>query len=102
MPAMRRLDRVLAVTAAWLASKSDSVERRPRLRDATMNLVVRHPSRLPAALAAEQLRGAGKPGFMQALEAVVGYDVRDRLPQIGYPTPILSGGNHTLSTVDDP
>jgi pimeloyl-ACP methyl ester carboxylesterase len=101
LPAMRRLNRVLAMSAAWLASKSDSVERRPRLRDATLNLVVRHPSRLPAALAAEQLRGAGKPGFMQALEGVVGYDVRDRLPQIACPTLIVWGKHDRLITVGD-
>jgi pimeloyl-ACP methyl ester carboxylesterase len=101
MPALRRLDRLLAMSAAWLASKSDSVERRPRLRDATMNLVVRHPSRLPAALAAEQLRGAGKQGFMQALEAVVGYDVRDRLPQIACPTLIVWGDSDRLISVRD-
>jgi pimeloyl-ACP methyl ester carboxylesterase len=101
MPALRRLDRVLAMSAAWLASKSDGVERRPRLRDATMNLVVRHPSRLPAALAAEQLRGAGKQGFMQALEAVFGYDVRDRLPQIACPTLIVWGDRDRLITVRD-
>jgi pimeloyl-ACP methyl ester carboxylesterase len=101
MPALRRLERVLAMSAAWLASKSDSVERRPRLRDATMNVVVRHPSRLPAALAAEQLRGAGKPGFMQALEAVVGYDVRDRLPQIACPTLIVWGDGDRLIPVRD-
>jgi pimeloyl-ACP methyl ester carboxylesterase len=101
MPALRRLDRVLAMSTAWLASKSDSVERRPRLRDATMNLVVAHPSRLPAALAAEQLRGAGKPGFMQALAAVVEYDVSDRLPQIACPTLIVWGDRDRLITVRD-
>jgi 4,5:9,10-diseco-3-hydroxy-5,9,17-trioxoandrosta-1(10),2-diene-4-oate hydrolase len=101
MPAVRRLSRVLTMSAAWLASKSDSVARRPRLRDATMNLVVRHPSRLPAALAAEQLRGAGTPGFMQALQALIGYDVRDRLPQIACPTLIVWGEDDRLITVHD-
>jgi pimeloyl-ACP methyl ester carboxylesterase len=101
MPAVRRLNRVLTMGAAWLASKSDSVERRPRLREATMNLVVRHPTRLPAALAAEQVRGAGKPGFLQALEALIGYDVRDRLPQIACPTLIVWGERDRLISVRD-
>jgi pimeloyl-ACP methyl ester carboxylesterase len=101
MPALRRVERVTAATAAWLASKSDAVTRRPRLRDATMNLVVRHPGRLPAALAAEQLRGAGKPGFMQALEDLMGYDIRDRLPEIACPTLIVWGDSDRLINVRD-
>ena len=49
------------------------------------------PARLPAPLAAEQLRGAGKPGFMQALEAIIDYDLRERLPEIACPTLIVWG-----------
>jgi pimeloyl-ACP methyl ester carboxylesterase len=101
MPAIRRLERITAAGAAWLAAKSETVTRRPRLRDATMNVVVRHPGRLPAALAAEQLRGAGKPGFMQALEAVIDYDVRDRLPEIACPTLIVWGDHDRLINVSD-
>jgi pimeloyl-ACP methyl ester carboxylesterase len=101
MPALVRLQRIIAAGAAWLASKSEEVVRRPRLREATMNLVVRHPSRLPAVLAAEQLRGAGKPGFIPALEALIGYDVRDRLPEIACPTLIVWGDHDRLITVRD-
>jgi pimeloyl-ACP methyl ester carboxylesterase len=101
MPALRRTQRILAASAAWVAAKCDTVALRPRLRDATLYLVVRHPSRLPAALAAEQLRGAGKPGFMQALEAVLEYHVRDRLPQIACPTLIVWGDSDHLISVRD-
>jgi pimeloyl-ACP methyl ester carboxylesterase len=101
MPALIRLQRIIAASAAWLASKSEEVVRRPRLREAALNVVVRHPSRLPAALAAEQLRGAGKPGFIPALEALIGYDVRDRLPQIACPTLIVWGERDRLITVKD-
>jgi len=101
MPALRRLNRVLAMSAAWLAAHSDGVERRPRLRAATLNLVVAHPSRLAAALAAEQVRGAGTPGFLQGLEAVIGYDIRDRLPQIACPTLIVWGARDRLISVRD-
>jgi pimeloyl-ACP methyl ester carboxylesterase len=76
-PALRRLERIIAAGAAWTASKSDLVARRARLRNATLNLVVRHPSRLSAALAAEQLRGAGTAGFLPALQAVLEYDLRE-------------------------
>jgi pimeloyl-ACP methyl ester carboxylesterase len=100
-PALRRLDRVLAATAAWVASKSDTVTRRPRLRRAALNLVVSHPDRLPAALAAEQVRGAGKPGFIDALQAVIDYDVRERLPEIACPTLIVWGDRDRLISVRD-
>ena len=101
LPTMKRIERVTAASAAWLASRSDSVARRPRLREATLRVVVRHPSRLPAALAAEQLRGAGKPGFLQAFEAIMGYDFRDRLPEIACPTLIVWGDSDLLINVRD-
>ncbi|HLL92425.1 MAG TPA: alpha/beta hydrolase [Solirubrobacteraceae bacterium] len=101
VPTLHRLERILAASSAWLASKSEAVARRARLREAALNVIVRHPSRLPAALAAEQLRGAGKPGFMQALEAVVGYDVRERLPEIACPTLIVWGDGDRLISVED-
>jgi pimeloyl-ACP methyl ester carboxylesterase len=84
-----------------MASKSDTVARRGRLREATLNVVTRHPSRLPAALAAEQLRGSGKPGFMQALEANLNYDFRERLPEIACPTLIVWGEDDRLITARD-
>jgi pimeloyl-ACP methyl ester carboxylesterase len=101
VPVLRRAERILAAYTAWMASKSDTVARRPRLRDATLNVVTRHPSRLPAALAAEQLRGAGKPGFMQALEANLNYDFRERLPEIACPTLIVWGEDDRLITARD-
>jgi pimeloyl-ACP methyl ester carboxylesterase len=101
VPVLRRAERVLTAYTAWMASKSDTVARRPRLRDATLNVVTRHPSRLPAALAAEQLRGSGKPGFMQALEANLNYDFRERLPEIACPTLIVWGEKDRLITVRD-
>ena len=101
LPAMRQIERSLASVTAWTAAKSDTVARRARLRDATLNLVVRHPSRLDSALAAEQLRGAGKPGFIQAFEAVLHYDVRERLPEIACPTLIVWGDRDRIIPVRD-
>ena len=90
----------LAGSAAWLASRSDTVARRARLRAATLGRRRRAtPSRLPAPLAAEQLRGAGKPGFLQALEAILDYDVRERLPEIACPTLIVWGDGDRLINV---
>jgi pimeloyl-ACP methyl ester carboxylesterase len=101
VPVLRRAERILAAYTAWMASKSDTVARRPRLRDATLNVVTRHPSRLPAALAAEQLRGSGKPGFMQALEANLNYDFHERLGEIACPTLIVWGEDDRLITARD-
>jgi pimeloyl-ACP methyl ester carboxylesterase len=101
LPGLRRAERVVAATAAWFATRSDAMMRRPRLREAALNLVVRHPTRLPAPVAAEQVRGAGKPGFLPALAAVIGYDLRDRLPEVACPTLIVWGENDWLISAGD-
>lgn len=100
-PYLRRAAPMIAVYTGWTAAKSDWVARRPGLRNLTLGLVTRHPSRLPAALAAEQLRGAGKPGFMQALRANIDYPVRERLPEIACPTLIVWGEEDRVITVAD-
>jgi pimeloyl-ACP methyl ester carboxylesterase len=101
MSGLRRAAPLAAATTAWLASKSDTVARRARLRNLTLSAIVRHPSRLPAPLAAEQLRGAGKPGFIDALEAIITYPIRDRLVEIACPTLIVWGDRDPLITVRD-
>ncbi len=101
LPTLRRLDRGMAAGGAWMASKSDTLARRPRLREAALNLLVSHPSRLPAPLAAEQLRGAGKPGFLQALQAIFDYKIRERLREIVCPTLIVWGERDRLIPVSD-
>ncbi|MHB8233489.1 MAG: alpha/beta fold hydrolase [Solirubrobacteraceae bacterium] len=101
VPAMRAIERLLLAGGAWTAAKSDTVARRARLRDLTLSVVARHPSRLPAPLAAEQLRGAGKPGFMQGFEAVLDYEIRERLAEIACPTLIVWGDSDLLINVRD-
>ncbi len=101
VPALRLVERLVIAGGAWTAAKSDTVARRARLRDLTLSVVARHPSRLPAPLAAEQLRGAGKPGFLQGLEAVLDYEIRERLAQIACPTLIVWGDSDRLISVQD-
>jgi pimeloyl-ACP methyl ester carboxylesterase len=101
LPTLRLLERVVAVYTGWIASKSEAATRRPGLRNATLGLVARHPGRLPAALAAEQIRGAGKPGFLQALQANLEYDFRERLTEIACPTLIVWGDSDRVITVRD-
>ena len=75
----------------WAASKSDRVVRRERLRRALLLLLAAHPERLPSALVAEQAHGAGKPGFADALDAMTGYPIRDRLGEIACPALVVWG-----------
>ena len=101
MPAIRRLQQVLALGAGWTASHADGVATRPRSRGLVLKGVVAHPSRLPGPLAAEQLRGAGTDGFLSALEAILEFDLRPRLPLITCPTLIVWGTKDRLITVAD-
>jgi pimeloyl-ACP methyl ester carboxylesterase len=101
LTALQRLERILIASSAWVASKSDAVTTRARLRELALGVVVRHPSRLPAALAAEQVRGAGTPGFLQGLEAVLHYEIRQRLGEIACPTLIVWGDRDRLINVRD-
>lgn len=93
--------RVAAMGAGWLASRSDAVVRRPGLRKRLLAIVAAHPGRLPAPLAAEQLRGSGKPGFIDAMDALTSYPIRDRLPEINAPTLIVWGEKDPLVPVRD-
>ncbi len=100
-PYLRRVAPILATYTGWTATRSDWVARRPGLRNLTLGLVTRHPSRLPAPLAAELMRGAGKPGFMHALRANIDYPLRERLPEIACPTLIVWGDEDKVIPVKD-
>lgn len=101
LPAIRRLQQLLALGAAWTAQHSDRLAARPRLRDAMLRGVVAHPSRLSSPLAAEQLRGAGTDGFLEALEEITDFDLRPRLALISCPTLVVWGTRDRLVPVRD-
>lgn len=101
LPTLKRAERITTAYAGWVVSRAETAARRPGMRNATLGLVTRHPSRLPAALVAEQVKGAGKPGFMQALEANVNYDYRERLPEIACPTLIVWGAEDRVIPMRD-
>jgi pimeloyl-ACP methyl ester carboxylesterase len=96
LAALRRADFAITAYAGWLASKSETVARRQRLRRALLAVVARHPEQIPAPLAAEQLRGSGKPGFLDALDALTDYPIRERLGEIRCPTLIVQGTHDRL------
>jgi pimeloyl-ACP methyl ester carboxylesterase len=99
--ALYRTERLATMAVAGLASRADVVSRRPRARKALMYVVAAHPDRLPAALVAEQVRGAGKEGFLPALDALTDYPIRERLTDIAAPTLIVWGADDRLVPVRD-
>jgi pimeloyl-ACP methyl ester carboxylesterase len=101
LPWLTRAERIVASYTAWTAAHSHTVTRRRGLRNATLGMVVRHPGLLPGPLAAEQVRGAGKPGFMQALRANLDYPLQDRLGEIACPTLIVWGEADRIISVRD-
>jgi len=101
MPAIRRLQQLLALGAMWTASHSDAIAGRKRARRLVLEGVVAHPERIPGPLAAEQLRGAGTDGFLSALEAIVEYDLEPRLELIRCPALVVWGTKDRLVTVRD-
>jgi pimeloyl-ACP methyl ester carboxylesterase len=75
---------------------------RPNLRHWTLSGVVRHPTLIRPDLAFEGLlKGAGKPGFLDALVTCLDYDFRDRLPEIGCPTLVVWGRQDMIVPVRD-
>lgn len=96
-----RAENVAFFYLGWLATQTNAVTGRPRLREQLMRLVAAHPARLSAPLIAEQVAGTGKPGFMPALDAMLSYPLRDRLEKIACPTFIVWGDKDILVPVKD-
>jgi pimeloyl-ACP methyl ester carboxylesterase len=64
--------------------------------------VARHPRLLKPDLAYEGFfKGAGKPGFDDALRASLEYDFRDRLAEVKVPTLIVWGEKDSIIPVRD-
>ncbi len=93
--------RVVAALGTRTAAQFEALARRPGLRRVGLSFVVRHPERLSAALAHELMQGAGKPGFMPALEAVITHRISERLPQIACPTFVVWGEDDHVIPVRD-
>ena len=87
------------LTAAFLARREHLV-RRPGLRRRMLYGVVRYPERIEPELAYEVASGAGKPGFLDALNAIMAYDFRDRLPAVSAPTLIVWGRNDRIVPIE--
>jgi pimeloyl-ACP methyl ester carboxylesterase len=77
------------------------VIRRRHLRRLALQGIVRYPERISAPIIWELVQGADKPGFLRALDSLLGYPIRDRLERIEVPTLIVWGENDILVPVGD-
>jgi pimeloyl-ACP methyl ester carboxylesterase len=99
---MVTLGRAASAMTAYTAARHRQMARRPLARHMALALVARHPSRLASDLAWEaMIKGAGKPGFEDALRANLEYDFRERLPGIACPTLIVWGEDDAVLPVQD-
>lgn len=74
---------------------------RPLGRQIAFGRVFRNPSKLRPELLREQARpGLSAPGFADAMTSIVGYDTRERLPEIEIPTLVVWGLNDQIVPVE--
>ena len=85
--------------SARVLARRQSLVRRRRLRKLMLNGIVRHPELLQPELVYEIASGGGKPGFLDAFQAILDYDFRDRLPEIERPTLIVWGRDDRIVPV---
>ena len=95
------LARAIAASVPYMRRVESAVVRRPRLRRAGMQWVIRYPEKLSVPLAQELVLSFGKPGFVPALKALLGYSYRERLARIEIPVLIVWGRNDLLVPVGD-
>jgi pimeloyl-ACP methyl ester carboxylesterase len=96
------IGRIATTLTTMTAARHRSMSKRPLTRHVALALVARHPSRLAPDLVWEGLmKGAGKPGFEDALRANLEYDFRERLPDIAVPTLVVWGENDSVISVED-
>jgi pimeloyl-ACP methyl ester carboxylesterase len=96
------IGRLASAIATNSAARHRRLAARPVTRHASLALVARHPRLLKPDLSYEGFfKGAGKPGFDDALRACLAYDFRDRLPDVKVPTLIVWGEKDSIIPVRD-
>jgi pimeloyl-ACP methyl ester carboxylesterase len=88
--------RVLAALGTRAVASSRQVVVRKRLRRPLYAGFIRYPDLIKTDFLFEITQGSGRPGFNPALAAILGYDFRDRLPEISCPTLIIWGSEDML------
>lgn len=74
---------------------------RPGYMALGMGLVARYPTRISKELLSEQLLTFGDAGFSDAFDAILSYDFRHRLGEIGCPVLVIQGENDILVPLGD-
>jgi cis-3-alkyl-4-acyloxetan-2-one decarboxylase len=96
------IGRLAFAIATNTAARDRALASRPITRHASLAFVARHPRLLKADLAYEGFfKGAGKPGFNDALRACLDYDFRERIPDVKVPTLIVWGEKDSIIPVRD-
>jgi pimeloyl-ACP methyl ester carboxylesterase len=93
--------RLVAAGTPVAARLESPIVRRPRLRRALMQWVIRYPEKLSVPLAQELVLSFGKPGFVAGLRAIFDYAYRERLPEIEIPVLIVWGREDLLVPAGD-
>jgi pimeloyl-ACP methyl ester carboxylesterase len=101
LKAMYAGEAVAQWVTARVVGRSRELAGRPRGRQAIMWFVTPHAERLAPEFVIEQARGAGKPGFLPALDALSDYPIEDRLDDVKCPTLIVWGKKDLLVPVKD-
>jgi pimeloyl-ACP methyl ester carboxylesterase len=92
--------RAINLYAGIPEARAETLVRRPNLRRRVLEMVVRHPELLSGPMAFELMRGTGKPAAADATDAIMNYDYRDRVSDIGCPTLVVWGRNDRVVPVD--
>jgi len=95
----KRLARSFHMSAARVLSRRETIVRRRGMRKLILRGVVRYPELLQPELVYEIASGGGKPGFIDAFNAILDYDFSDRLPAVEQPTLIVWGRNDRIVPV---
>ena len=95
------LARMIALPGRSVVGVYEWAIRRRRLRRVLLGLGLRYPERLSLPLTWELVQGFGRPGFLPAVKAMLGYSVRDRLEEIAIPALLVWGEDDRLVPVAD-
>jgi pimeloyl-ACP methyl ester carboxylesterase len=88
------LARMATAAAPLLLKLQERGLHRPRVRWATFKGLFQHPESLRLEVLLEQFQnGAGRPGFLPAVQGLFGYDILDQLSEVEVPTLIVWGRN---------
>jgi pimeloyl-ACP methyl ester carboxylesterase len=98
----KTLARMATAAAPLLLKLQERGLHRPRVRWATFKGLFQHPESLRLEVLLEQFQnGAGRPGFLPAVQGLFGYDILDQLSEVEVPTLIVWGRNDRVVPPQD-